>query len=220
MSCASACAPGRRHRLPAGSPGPAPAPRQRHRQLAGEPQHEFLAEDVWQRPPTAATSSTTTATTATPSSARFPILSTRTTRTSPTCASSGAACCTARSAARPFGRRCTASACTSRCWRSRRRQMDALAEYLEDSPPRRAADHRRRLQRLAQPRRRLPGERLGLTEAFGSGGAPGAQLSEHAAGLRLDRIYVRGFACEKAEVHYGAPWSQISDHALRSRPFT
>ena len=31
--------------------------------------------------------------------------------------------------------------------------------------------------------------------------------------LRLDRIYVRGFAVDKAEVHYGQPWSRISDHA-------
>jgi endonuclease/exonuclease/phosphatase family metal-dependent hydrolase len=31
--------------------------------------------------------------------------------------------------------------------------------------------------------------------------------------LRLDRIYVRGFAIDKAEVHYGPPWSRISDHA-------
>ena len=31
--------------------------------------------------------------------------------------------------------------------------------------------------------------------------------------FRLDRIYVRGFRVRQAQVHYGAPWAQISDHA-------
>ena len=34
--------------------------------------------------------------------------------------------------------------------------------------------------------------------------------------FRLDRIYVRGFEIERAQVHYGAPWSSISDHAVLS----
>lgn len=34
--------------------------------------------------------------------------------------------------------------------------------------------------------------------------------------LRLDRIYVRGFRAEHAEVHAGAPWSRLSDHAALS----
>lgn len=34
--------------------------------------------------------------------------------------------------------------------------------------------------------------------------------------LRLDRIYVRGFQVCHAEVHYGQPWSRISDHAALS----
>ena len=34
--------------------------------------------------------------------------------------------------------------------------------------------------------------------------------------LRLDRIYVRGFRVSHAEVHYGLPWSRISDHAALS----
>jgi endonuclease/exonuclease/phosphatase family metal-dependent hydrolase len=34
--------------------------------------------------------------------------------------------------------------------------------------------------------------------------------------LRLDRIYVRGFSVKRAEVHFGAPWSKISDHAALS----
>ena len=31
--------------------------------------------------------------------------------------------------------------------------------------------------------------------------------------LRLDRIYVRGFKVESAEVLYGASWARLSDHA-------
>jgi endonuclease/exonuclease/phosphatase family metal-dependent hydrolase len=34
--------------------------------------------------------------------------------------------------------------------------------------------------------------------------------------LRLDRIYVRGFAVESTQVHFGHPWSAISDHAALS----
>ena len=60
-------------------------------------------------------------------------------------------------------------------------------------------------------------ERLNLTEVFG--GAAGRPARSFPAGIpvfRLDRIYVRGFAVEKAEVHFGAPWSKISDHAALS----
>jgi endonuclease/exonuclease/phosphatase family metal-dependent hydrolase len=34
--------------------------------------------------------------------------------------------------------------------------------------------------------------------------------------FRLDRIYVRGFHVENAQVHQGRPWSRISDHAVLS----
>ena len=34
--------------------------------------------------------------------------------------------------------------------------------------------------------------------------------------MRLDRIYMRGFSVEHAEIHYGEPWSRISDHAALS----
>ncbi|MDQ5942975.1 MAG: hypothetical protein QG572_1791, partial [Pseudomonadota bacterium] len=60
-------------------------------------------------------------------------------------------------------------------------------------------------------------QRLGLTEVFG--GVAGRPVKSFPAGLpmfRLDRIYVRGFAVERAEVHFGAPWSKISDHAALS----
>jgi endonuclease/exonuclease/phosphatase family metal-dependent hydrolase len=34
--------------------------------------------------------------------------------------------------------------------------------------------------------------------------------------MRLDRIYVRGFSVQQAEIFSGAPWSRISDHAAVS----
>lgn len=102
--------------------------------------------------------------------------------------------------------------------RSRRRQMDELADYLD---------------RLADPHapliiagdfndwRNHAGEhlarRLGLREAFG--GPAGRPVRSFPAALplfRLDRIYVRGFDVRHCEVHHGPPWSAISDHAALS----
>ena len=66
----------------------------------------------------------------------------------------------------------------------------------------------------------LLAHRLGLTEAFGGpfGGveSPGRSFPSKRPLLRLDRIYVRGFSVERAEMHAGAPWSRISDHAALS----
>jgi len=106
--------------------------------------------------------------------------------------------------------------------RSRIRQMTALAEYLEriapDGTPLVIAgdfnDWRNRADRVLT-------ERLGLTEVFG--GAAGRPAKSFPAALpvfRLDRIYIRGFSVERAEVHFGQPWSQISDHAALSAILT
>lgn len=102
--------------------------------------------------------------------------------------------------------------------RSRRRQMDALAAQLEamvpaDAPLIIAGDfndwRNRAHNHLA--------ERLGLIEVFaGAGGRPPRSFPSALPVLRLDRIYVRGFGIESAQVHFGAPWSQISDHAALS----
>ena len=55
---------------------------------------------------------------------------------------------------------------------------------------------------------------LGLSEVFTTlRGRPARSFPSTLPVLRLDRIYVRGFAIDKAEVHYGPPWSRISDHA-------
>jgi len=105
--------------------------------------------------------------------------------------------------------------------RSRRRQMDALAGYLENVTDAQTPliiagdfnDWRNEADKL------LAG-RLGLTEVFGGlggfGGSPGRSYPAKLPLLRLDRIYVRGFAVKQATVHLEDPWSKISDHAALS----
>ena len=101
---------------------------------------------------------------------------------------------------------------------SRRRQMAALADYLDklDNPgapliiagdfndwSNRAARH------LAQ--------RLGLSEVFSHHhGTPVRSFPAALPMFRLDRIYVRGFEIVRSELHHGHPWSTISDHAALS----
>ena len=102
--------------------------------------------------------------------------------------------------------------------RSRRRQMDALSVYLEDivatdSPLIVAGD----FNDWRNEADTLLAERLGLCEVFaGSDGNPGRSFPARLPMLRLDRIYVRGFTVRLAEVHAGGPWSKISDHAALS----
>jgi endonuclease/exonuclease/phosphatase family metal-dependent hydrolase len=60
-------------------------------------------------------------------------------------------------------------------------------------------------------------KRLNLIEAFELTDGRAARSYPSALPLfRLDRIYMRGFQVEKAQVHQGRPWSKISDHALLS----
>jgi endonuclease/exonuclease/phosphatase family metal-dependent hydrolase len=102
--------------------------------------------------------------------------------------------------------------------RSRIRQMTALANYLEAIAPDGTPliicgdfnDWRNRADNVLR-------ERLDLTEVFcGASGRPARSFPAGLPLFRLDRIYVRGFSVEKAEVHFGAPWSKISDHAALS----
>lgn len=105
---------------------------------------------------------------------------------------------------------------------SRRKQMGALAKYLEDmaepdAPLIIAGDfndwHNRANVQLAQ--------RLGLSEVFSHGaGRPVCSFPAARPMFRLDRIYVRGFAVQRTEVHFGQPWSAISDHAALSAHLT
>lgn len=105
--------------------------------------------------------------------------------------------------------------------RSRRRQVDALAGYLEgitgpDAPLIIAGDFNDWRNEADE----LLAHRLGMVEAFGGahGGdvSPGRSFPSRRPLLRLDRIYVRGFTVEHADMHSGPPWSRISDHAALS----
>jgi endonuclease/exonuclease/phosphatase family metal-dependent hydrolase len=105
--------------------------------------------------------------------------------------------------------------------RSRRRQLDALAGYLEDHveatlPLVIAGD----FNDWRNEADLLLAKRLGLTEVFGGawGGreSPGRSFPSGHPVLKLDRIYVRGFTVAHAEIHSGGPWSRISDHAALS----
>ena len=105
--------------------------------------------------------------------------------------------------------------------RSRRRQMDALATYLEgvagaDSPLIIAGD----FNDWRNEADAWLARRLGLVEIFGSmtgtSGAPVRSFPAKRPVLRLDRIYVRGFSVKQAKVYCGKPWCNLSDHAALS----
>jgi endonuclease/exonuclease/phosphatase family metal-dependent hydrolase len=106
--------------------------------------------------------------------------------------------------------------------RSRRRQLDALAARLDaivprDAPLIVAGDFNDWSNRAHV----LLAERLGMTEVFcGSDRrrttAPACSFPAALPFLRLDRIYMRGFRVASTQVHFGAPWSRISDHAALS----
>ena len=105
--------------------------------------------------------------------------------------------------------------------RSRRKQMDALAGYLEGlvdgAAPLIIAGDFNDWRNEADI---LLARRLGLEEVFGGvcGGpeSPGRSFPSRRPLLRLDRIYVRGFSVEQADIFSGAPWSRLSDHAALS----
>jgi endonuclease/exonuclease/phosphatase family metal-dependent hydrolase len=96
----------------------------------------------------------------------------------------------------------------------RKRQLDALSRRLQELVERNAPiiiagdfnDWRQRASPILQ-------RSLGMTEASLS--AFGSHLRTYPSVLpmfRLDRIYVRGFAVLKSQVHRGPPWSLLSDH--------
>ncbi|THF61240.1 endonuclease/exonuclease/phosphatase family protein [Pseudothauera rhizosphaerae] len=98
---------------------------------------------------------------------------------------------------------------------SRRRQMAALAERMErlaaDGAPLIIAGDFNDWRNHADD---ILAGRLGLTEVFHlQRGRPARSYPSHRPVFRLDRIYVRGFSVRDAQVHHGVPWSQLSDHA-------
>ena len=102
--------------------------------------------------------------------------------------------------------------------RSRRRQYDALAAFIEsavpaDEPLLIAGDFNDWRNRAHD----LLAARLGMTEVFaGNGTRPTRSYPAALPLFRLDRIYVRGLDVAASAVHHGPPWSAISDHAALS----
>ena len=105
---------------------------------------------------------------------------------------------------------------------SRRKQMAALADYLDSlaepyAPLIVAGDFNDWRNRVGDDLTR----RLGLREVFcGPSGIPACSFPAAMPMFRLDRIYVRGFDVICTEVHHGKPWSAISDHAALSAHLT
>lgn len=105
---------------------------------------------------------------------------------------------------------------------SRRRQMAALADYLDEVADLReplivAGDFNDWSNRAGAHLAR----RMGLTEVFSNRiGNPVRSFPAAMPMFRLDRIYVRGFSAKRTEVHFGQPWSTISDHAALSAYLT
>lgn len=105
---------------------------------------------------------------------------------------------------------------------SRRKQMAALAEYLDsmadpEAPLIIAGDFNDWSNQAA----RHLSQRLDLREAFSLGnGGPACSFPAAMPMFRLDRIYVRGFDIRRTEVHHGQPWSALSDHAALSAQLT
>ena len=101
---------------------------------------------------------------------------------------------------------------------SRRRQMNALADYLDqlaepNAPLIIAGDFNDWGNRAGL----ILSQRLGLQEVFSHhDGVPVRSFPAARPMFRLDRIYVRGFDVQRTEVHFGQPWSAISDHAALS----
>jgi endonuclease/exonuclease/phosphatase family metal-dependent hydrolase len=105
---------------------------------------------------------------------------------------------------------------------SRRRQMAALASYLDKiidpaAPLIIAGDF--------NDWRNHAGDQLaaslGLREVFSNRqGMPVRSFPAALPMFRLDRVYVRGFEVLRTEVHHGQPWSKISDHAALSAHLT
>ena len=115
----------------------------------------------------------------------------------------------------------------------RRRQTDALVEAVLHSAPAEApviiagdfndwANHlsdtlRTRLQVTevfdARTQRPSMGALLRRLRGIGAKIQPARTFPAAMPFLRLDRIYVRGFVIESAEVLHGAIWAKLSDHA-------
>ena len=102
--------------------------------------------------------------------------------------------------------------------RGRRKQLDAIAERLEeiaarDMPVIVAGDFNDWRQRATS----ILEDSLGMSEvSVARGGRAARTFPSFLPLLRLDRIYMRGFEVLASQVHRGVPWSMLSDHLALS----
>lgn len=102
---------------------------------------------------------------------------------------------------------------------SRRKQMTALADYIDQmAEPQAPLIIAGDFNDWSNSAGRQLAQHLGLSEVFSdcNGGHPACSFPAARPMFRLDRIYVRGFDVERTDVHFGLPWSAISDHAALS----
>ena len=98
--------------------------------------------------------------------------------------------------------------------RSRRKQVDLVCARIKalvppDAPLVLAGDFNDWRHRIGDPLRDL-----GVHEVFETlKGRPARSFPARLPILRLDRIYVRGFSVKSVDVHRGAEWARLSDHA-------
>lgn len=188
---------------------------QRHADWPGQPQHEFLARDVWQQTAYGGNAIHDHGHHGNAILSRHTILSQANQDVSDhRFESRGLLHCEVKIAGieRPVHCVCVHLGLTAG---SRRRQMAAIVARLDqlapDGAPLIIAGDFNDWRNHADDQLIGP---LGLSEVFTTlRGRPARSFPSTLPVLRLDRIYVRGFAIDKAEVHYGPPWSRISDHA-------
>ena len=98
--------------------------------------------------------------------------------------------------------------------RSRRKQVDLVCARIQalvpdGAPLVLAGDFNDWGHRIGDPLREL-----GVHEVFETmKGRPARSFPARLPILRLDRIYVRGFTVQSVDVHRGAEWARLSDHA-------
>jgi endonuclease/exonuclease/phosphatase family metal-dependent hydrolase len=191
---------------------------ERHADWPIEPQHEFLAAEVWDNHAYGRNMVYDHGHHGNAILARFPILNAHNQDvTRLRFEKRGMLHCTVDIPDQPLPLHCVCCH-LSLFGRSRRHQYDALASFIEIHVPDAAPliiagdfnDWRGSACDLLAPR-------LGLIEAFGSSGARPSRSFPAALPLfRLDRIYVRGLDVKDCSVHHGPPWSGVSDHAALS----
>jgi len=191
---------------------------ERHEDWPAEPQHEFLAADVWENHAYGRNMVYDHGHHGNAILARFPILSAHNQDvTRLRFEKRGLLHCAVAVPDQPHPLHCVC-AHLSLFGRSRRHQYDALATFIETNVPRAAPliiagdfnDWRGRACDLLAPR-------LDLVEVFaGEDARPSRSFPAALPLFRLDRIYVRGLSITECAVHHGPPWSTISDHAALS----